>query len=38
MAKMVAEFYGVDVCMIKRYVQKHGDELRFFLCMGDSLK
>lgn len=39
--KMVAEFYGVDVSTIDRYLASNGDELKhngYVLCKGKSLK
>lgn len=39
--KMVADFYGVDVSTIDRYLASNGDELKhngYVLCKGKSLK
>lgn len=39
--KMVAEFYGVDISTIDRYLASHNDELKhngYVLCKGKSLK
>ena len=39
--KMVAEFYGVDISTIDRYLASNGDELKhngYVLCKGKSLK
>lgn len=39
--KMVAEFYGVDISTIDRYLASHSDELKYngyVLCKGKSLK
>ena len=39
--KMVAEFYGVDISTIDRYLASYGDELKhngYVLCKGKSLK
>ena len=38
---MVAEFYGVDISTIDRYLASNGDELKhngYVLCKGKSLK
>ena len=38
---MVAEFYGVDISTIDRYLASHNDELKhngYVLCKGKSLK
>ena len=39
--KMVADFYGVDISTIDRYLASHSDELKrngYVLCKGKSLK
>lgn len=39
--KMVADFYGVDISTIDRYLASHSDELKrngYVLCRGKSLK
>lgn len=39
--KMVADFYGVDISTIDRYLASNADELKnngYFLCKGKALK
>ena len=39
--KMVADFYGIDISTVNRYLSTHSDELKhngFILCKGKSLK
>jgi len=39
--QMVADYYGVDIRTISRYIENHQEELEhngYFICKGNSLK